>query len=243
MTISEIDARLQKIWKEYNLEPEVKERGFVFAEPKRAELLITGINPSWRGNEQKENIHGPATVNLNPETWKERKGKTWDTYWGPIRNMLVDEAKQIDLINRMDYLDIFHFKEQNQKFLTESIIKKQRDGIDFLKEELNLTQHIIEENIRPKLILVKNKESWAYWGKIEGKVWMGYQFEHKRDFECGELCNIVGLQHSDERIAPEITDTSLKGTLVLFSNHINQYTKREKRPSAELLYNILDGMI
>lgn len=55
MTITEIDARLQKIWKEYELEPEVKERGFVFAEPKRAELLITGINPSWQGNEHKEN--------------------------------------------------------------------------------------------------------------------------------------------------------------------------------------------
>ena len=29
MTISEIDARLQKIWKEYELEPEFKERGLL----------------------------------------------------------------------------------------------------------------------------------------------------------------------------------------------------------------------
>jgi len=41
MTISEIDAHLQKIWKEYDLEPEIKERGFAFAEPKRAELRPT----------------------------------------------------------------------------------------------------------------------------------------------------------------------------------------------------------
>jgi len=104
MTISEIDARLQKIWKEYDLEPGIKERGFAFAEPKRAELLITGINPSWRGNEQKGNFHGPAIENFSSETWRERNGKTWDTYFGPIRNMLVDEAKQINLLNRMDYL-------------------------------------------------------------------------------------------------------------------------------------------
>jgi hypothetical protein len=155
--------------------------------------------------------------------------------------MLVDEEKGINLIGRVDYLDIFHFREQNQKFLTTDIVKKQSDGIDFIRRELNLTQHIIEENIQPQLILVKNKESWGYWGKLPEYVWMGYQFEHLQKFPCGELCQIVGLQDSQERIAPEITQTNLIGTRVLFSNHINQYTKREQRPTAELLDSILNG--
>lgn len=155
--------------------------------------------------------------------------------------MLVDEEKGINLIGRVDYLDIFHFKEQNQKFLTKDILKIQSDGIDFVRKELNLTQHIIEENIRPKLILVKNKESWAYWGKLSEYVWMGYKYKLLQIFPCGELCQIVGLQESNERIAPEITQTKLIGTRVLFSNHINQYTKKEQRPTAELLDSILNG--
>ena len=228
------------------MKKEIKERGFAFADPiKKADLLITGINPSWRDkpNEPRANCHGPAIDNLKPEIWKIRNGKMWDTYWGPIRKMLIDETKQINLLDRVDYLDLFHFKEQNQKFLTEIILKQQSDGIDFIRKELNLTQHIIEENIQPKLILVKNKESWAYWGKMEGFVWMGYQFEHIRNYACGELCRIVGLQQSNERIAPEIIVTSLKGTHVLFSNHINQYTKKEKRPTPELLYGILSEIM
>jgi hypothetical protein len=86
---------------------------------------------------------------------------------------------------------------------------------------------------------VKNKESWAYWGKIEGYVWMGYEFEKVRDYPCGELCKIMGLQKND-RIAPEIEETCLKDSFVLFSRHINQFTKREERPNSELLYNILN---
>lgn len=40
-----------------------------------SEMLITGINPSWRGDEQKDNFHGPAIESFNSETWRERNGK------------------------------------------------------------------------------------------------------------------------------------------------------------------------
>lgn len=87
----------------------------------------------------------------------------------------------------------------------------------------------------------KNKESWAYFGKLfeeKGWVWMGYQFEFIQNMECGELFRITGLLDSNERIAPEIKETNLKGTFVLFTQHINQYTAVEKRPKAEQLLNI-----
>ena len=246
MTIEEIDKTLKEIWADCDLNPEVKERGYVFADPKKSDLLITGINPSWRSGEAKEkrNEHGIATDNLKPEVWKQRNNRYWDSYFGPIRKMLLDEEKGINLLDRVDYLDIFHFKEQNQKFLTQNILKVQPKGIDFICRELNLTQHIIEEIIQPKLIVVKNKESWAYWGRWYPEyVWMGYHFEHLKDYPCGELWQVVGLHDSDKRIAREIVATNLIGTYVLFSNHINQYTKREQRPTAELLDKILRGMI
>ena len=68
---------------------------------------------------------------------------------------------------------------------------------------------------------------------------MGYELEHVYNTYCGELCKITGLIDSHERIAPEITQTALIGTLVLFTRHINQYTKRELRPTAEFLNHLL----
>ena len=92
--------------------------------------------------------------------------------------MLVDEQNGINLINRFDYLDIFHYKHKEQAVLKQKILKK-AEGVSFIIDELKLTQHIIENFIKPKLIIVNNKETWAYWGKLKDKgyVWMGYEFE------------------------------------------------------------------
>ena len=222
--------------------PWLKKRGYVFAHPIKADLLITGINPSFRDDTKEENEHGDARINFQPETWKERNGKYWDTYFGPMRKMLVDDENGIDLSNRFDYLDIFNFKERNQEVLRKQILNKP-EGIEFARNELYLTQHIIEDIIKPKLILVMNKESWAYWGKLKDNnfIWMGYDYEKIRDYQCGELYKIVGLLDSKDRIAQDITNenTSLNGTFVLFSEHITQYTKKEKRPTAVLLNEIL----
>lgn len=67
---------------------------------------------------------------------------------------------------------------------------------------------------------------------------MGYKFEFIQNMNCGELFRITGLLNSNERIAPEITETNLKGSFVLFSQHINQYTPIEKRPFARELFSI-----
>ena len=160
--------------------------------------------------------------------------------------MLIDEQNGINLMDRFDYLDMFHYKYKEQTVLKQKILKR-AEGISFIADELNLTQHIIENVIKPKLILVMNKETHAYWGKLKenGLVWMGYDFEKIRDYGCGELSKITGLQDSNERIAPEITNenSSLKGTYVLFSKHINQYTRKEERPTAIILNDILNEIM
>ena len=249
--IEDIGNTIDKIWNSDYMNalakelPWIKSRGYVFAHPYKADLLITGINPSFRKGDEERNDpkgHGDARVNFRPETWKERNGRFWDTYFGPMRRMLVDVDNGINLMNRFDYLDIFNFKEKNQEVLRKQIMNKP-EGVEFAKNELYLTQHIIEDIIKPKLILVKNKESWAYWGKLRDKnlIWMGYDFEKIRDYQCGELFKIVGLLDSKDRVAQDITNenTSLKGTFVLFTEHITQYTKKEKRPTAVLLNDIL----
>lgn len=231
--IEDIDRRIKEIWNNpymKGLPSWVGDRRYRYADPVKADLLITGINPSFRSKD-KENVpdeyrHGPARDNFALAKY--------DNYWGPLSKMIDDELKE-----RFDYLDIFHFWEKDQDKLRKEILSRGEIGIQFIADELNLTQHIIEDYIQPRLILVKNKESWAYWGKIDGYVWMGYEFEKVNDYPCGELCKIVGLQRND-RISPEIEETFLKGCYVLFSKHINQYTKREERPTSELLKYILN---
>ena len=235
-TTADIDQRIKEIWGSPFMEslPEwVNKRGYIYAEPKKADVLIAGINPSFREGEKEDlsdrERHGSAMVHFVT--------KKYDTYWGPLSKM-IDE----NLRNNFDYLDIFHYREREQKKLKNEILSRGEDGKQFIAAELNLTQHIVEDIIKPSVILVKNKESWAYWGKLaeEGYVWMGYMLEKIREYKCGELYRIMGLLNDERRIAPEIKDTCIKGCFVLFSSHITQYTKKELRPTAELLNNLLN---
>ncbi|WP_298526760.1 hypothetical protein [uncultured Porphyromonas sp.] len=232
----DIEQRLKEIWRaDYlnALPSDIKtviERGYVFYNNgEKKDLLITGINPSFRG-EERGGQHDTTELLIDTRH---------DVYWSPIRKMLHNQ--DIDLRTQTAYLDIFYFREKEQVFLKEKLLS-QPEGIRFIVDQLNLTMHTIEEAIQPKLIIVKNKESAAYFGKEakeRGWIWMGYALEHVCNTYCGELCKITGLIDSHERIAPEITQTALVGTLVLFTRHINQYTKRELRPTAEFLNRLL----
>jgi hypothetical protein len=100
------------------------------------------------------------------------------------------------------------------------------------------------------LIIVKNKGSWFAWGKDahtkkKGQwtnVWMGYTFEKLNipEIHCGEVCRITGLLDSPERISPDICETKLKRTIVLFTS-ASRFQKSEKRltpEQVEVLYQL-----
>lgn len=229
------EKRLAEIWNEdyiNSLPSLIKDRGYMFADNVQKDILITGFNPSYREGDTMGVFHGPIS-----EIWNKEK---YDNYWGPIKKMLNDT--NIDLRAQSDYLDIFYFREQDQRFLNDKILSSPH-GIRFVVDQLNLTMHIIEDIVKPKLLIIKNKESWAYFGKLfdeKGWVWMGYQFEHVQDMACGELCRIKGLLNSKERIAPEFQQTNLVDTFVLFTKHINQYTAINERPTPLILKSILN---
>ena len=228
--------RLSRIWaSDYMkaLPAIITKRGYAFADNEHKDILISGFNPSFReGTDHAGIIHGPiSNIWNNPN---------YDTYWSRIKKLLQNE--EINLMSRTDYLDIFFFREKEQDFFKKEVLTK-KEGILFAAEQLNITMHIVEEIVQPKLIVVKNKESWAYWGKLyqeKGWVWMGYAFEHIENLKCGELCRIIGLIDFPERIAPEIRTTNLNGTYVLFTKHLNQFTPVIDYPSPQLLTAILN---
>jgi len=228
--------RLQEIWSQdyiNKLPALIKDRSYIFAENYQSkDILITGFNASFRDGED---------VNCHNFDFQRILNEPWDNYWGPLKKMIYDSDANIDLRDISAYLDIFYFREKEQTFLTDQILKSQA-GVSFVVDQINLTQHTIEDIIRPKVIVVKNKESAAYWGKLsnEGIIWMGYQLEHIQNMVCGELYKITGLIDSIERIAPEFTNTNIENSLVLFTQHINKYTANEKRPTALTIKTLLD---
>lgn len=228
--------KLIEIWERdyiFSLPALIKERGFDYSKNTvQKDILITGINPSFNPQES-INKHSNFSDILYKRVSNSR-------YWQPIIKMIC--ADNIDLREETAYLDLFYFREKEQAFLKKSVLNT-ANGIRFIIDQLNLTQHVIEEIVKPKVIIVKNKESSAYWGKLakdKGIIWMGYELEPLQNLVCGELFRITGLLDSAERIAPEITNTNLENTLVLFTEHIMQYTKREKRPTVQLIKSLLE---
>lgn len=214
----------------------VKERGFVFSENNyQKDILITGINPSFRKDAELGNFSFDFQLTLKEEKY--------DNYWSPLKKMIFDPENLIDLREKSAYLDIFYFREKEQNKLKKEILKNNK-GIQFLVEQLKITQQTIENDIKPKLIIVKNKESAAYWGKLSenGIIWMGYKVDFVKSYVCGDLYKISGFIESNERILSEIKETNLKGSLILFTEHISQYTKKEKRPTAVLINELLENL-
>lgn len=221
--------RLNEIWSApymQTLPAQVKERGYgVNKEITAKDILIIGMNPAYHENEQGSQLWDYNFALQN----------NTDSYFSLIHKMLKNEA--IDLCSQTAISDLFYFRETNQEFLQKHLI----NCIPFVVDQVNLTMHIIEDIVRPKLIIVKNKEASAYFGKLyqeKGWVWMGYQFQHIINTPSGELCRIAGLIDSNQRIAPEFKQTNIQGTYVLFTKHL-QYTKSEDRPTPQFLNDIL----
>ena len=143
-----IKEQLEKVWaKDYiNQLPDfIKERGFVYSHnDSEKDILVTGINPSFR--------QGADLISYGFNFQETLKGTNWDNYWGPLKRILIDVDNNINLKERTAYLDIFYFREKDQKKLRNEILKNS-NGIEFLVDQLLITQHLIEEIIKPKLFL------------------------------------------------------------------------------------------
>lgn len=230
-----IEEKLNEIWTRDYIESfptEITDRKFCYAiNEDQRDILITGINPSFRNNEKNGIVkfHFDAIAN----------DAKHDTYWSSLKRIVCSD--DLNYLYRTAYLDILYYREKEQDFL-KKVIFKNPNGVQFIVDQLNLSQNVIEKVIQPKIIIVKNKESAAFWGRYsnDGIIWMGYDLELVASTRFGEVNKIIGLVDSDERIAPEIEKSNLEGSIILFTHHINQYTSKEKRPTAKLVNVLLD---
>lgn len=227
-------GRLAELWERIpeQLPERIKERGYmVSVNQEKKDILITGINPSFR---ERQDCTGHYAFDFRKDILENPKG---DRYWTPLKRMLC--SGEIDLRPQAAYLDLFCHRDKEQSSLRKEILSCD-GGVAFIAEQLNIAQHVIEEIVVPKIIVVSNREAAAYWGKLaeRGCIWMGYKLKHIEDLSCGGLYQVEGLLESEERIALEIKESNLKGSLILFSSYAC-YTPKEKRPTAEKLQELL----
>ena len=221
---------------------ELGKRGFWFpVNPSPAEVLITGINPSFRGGESHTQSPVPVRVIIdNPQ---------YDTYWTTAKRIVFEDRKDrpgygLDFRDKSAFMDLFYFREKNQKCIGNTILHwPDKSGVSFMADQLRVSQERIER-LKPKVIVIKNTESQTYWGKLNSPerecIWMGYEFTsipfhgHPR----WEVARITGI--NTKNISGLLSSELVRqGTVVLFAQHINQYTSVEERPTPETIEQLL----
>ena len=121
-------------------------------------VLLTGINPSGNGG---------ANVFY---TFRGAKDDPPSRYWEHKKKQIVGKIEE--LIDKTAYLDLFPYFESSQDTIEETI----RPHIEFQVKVLEITQTIIEEYIRPRLIIAANAKAAYYWGFRPDSTWLGYDF-------------------------------------------------------------------
>jgi hypothetical protein len=211
MTEEFIAEELTALWEEYRgkftnpVLNEVLERGFGFAIPEKCEVLITGINQSYQSKKPDA---------LLRYTYQEVK----HSYFTTLRKIVPSQIDGAEV--SVSYLDLFYFRNTEQTLLRE--YHKEHLGISFLSQQLKLTKKIIEW-ISPKVILIMNKGSWVFWEHNNKYAWMGYQFKLVNDaLNFGKLYEITGLESSGSDESSVLHQSSLIGTIVYLSRHLNR---------------------
>lgn len=193
---------------------EILKRNYVWSKvDSSAKILICGINPSYR----KEDILEPYPFNFNEVCQT-------DSYYKTRYDLLPKSHAQ-----KATYIDMLVQRHSNQKDLLKFCSKKNKFGIDFIAQQLEITKEVIE-HIQPTLILVFNRFASNFWGlhpkrKADGKfdnIWLGYTFEDNND---GSYT--IKKEMQKESIGNKI-ETTLAGTKIYFSKHIDWRVSKDE---------------
>ena len=189
----------------YSSASPILERGFrVCMNRVQKDILIVGFNPSFVEDDN-SSFEYPLP---------EPKGN----YWRAVNSMIHSDS--LSLRHRATYLDLFSFRETNQAVGEKEIVYNTQ-LFGYVVEQVSLIQNVIEDVIKPKLIIVKNKGAWVYFGLNPQFVWMGYQYQFVEEIACGKVYNITGFQESSDRINNNRQTSSIVGSYVIFTEHTN----------------------
>ena len=202
-------------------------------------ILLTGINPSGNG--------GANVFYTVRDTFRDAKDIPPSKYWEHKKNQIVGKFDK--LIDNTAYLDLFPYFESSQDTFEETI----RTHIDFQVKVLEITQTIIEEYIRPMLVIAANAKAAYYWGLKKDVTWLGYDLIKVNNVpECLRNTKIQlyrinptnGFRNDSDRVGQDKYHISnIKGayfiSYAMYDNrHYSRYPERILTP--EIVLDLLD---
>lgn len=183
-------------------------------------ILVCGINPSYDNKEENDLPYNLLT---------ECTGKYWKPY--------VEIANRFPE-NMVGYLDLFPLRFTYEKDFLKIV------PTDLKAKLIAKFEEVIEDTLRPKLIVYTNKSTSYLWGTDEAHPWMGYKLtpiEIEESLSAkGCLYRIAGYQNHPERIKKSGIETSNSNLIgsYLFITGFYQYAKNKiTADDIQLLWN------
>ncbi|MCG8203234.1 hypothetical protein G1L01_11450 [Tenacibaculum finnmarkense] len=206
-------AELKRIFSyksEFKKNSEIIERGFVCSKIKKEKVLFVGINPSFTSDAKVESYQYDI----------DNAVKEYPRHYAKFTKLI----ENTDYQNNWTYVDLFQFRETNQKRIVDLI----KFDPQFLVSQLRLTHKIICE-INPEFIIVCNSGASDFfginkWKKSNGwqNVWFGYDFE----FDENLGIDIIKSKNKESILTSE---NQLLGTPVLFTSTLTYMSRFDKR--------------
>lgn len=215
-------------------------RNYVFAQPLQdKQVLFVGINPSF-----------PKGACCKPYHYHPHPSKVCGKAH-PHYRRFQKLADKVGISEDWAYADLFFLRETSQWQIERWMhMDHDRQFLSFLCDQLRLTMRLMEEVLKPRLIVVCNKMSHLFWGlhikpTVVKKhpddpdysgVWMGYQLEKHADPDLG-IHIVTGLHpHS---IRERKRETSLIGTPIYFTSSLNYRTASSTDQLAAIIQRVL----
>lgn len=177
-----------------NFPSEYRERGITLCcDNPCGGILITGINPGYNPDFPNGVRYSFKETMTNPDLYQR------SSYWRNKKEQIVGDDEF--LLRNTAYLDLFPYAESDQKKFLSDL---QQAKVSVQVRTLEVTQQIIENHIKPKLIIAANKETAFYWGIKDDCTWLGYQMEKEdvpvEGLEGLNIYRITGFRNEIDRV-------------------------------------------
>lgn len=174
-----LDQEIAKVWHKHQTKSElpkfIQKRSYCFCENnQQKDVLVLGINPVF-GKTSKS-----VAVKYKMEDMMHYvvKHHLHQHFFSRVQKMLQTTDKT-NLLNETAYADLFYYRTKAKKRYLNHFLDH-IDGIIFLQDQLKITQQLIENVIKPKVIIAGSWEVMLFLGLFGLETpfcWLGYDLE------------------------------------------------------------------
>ena len=237
-----LDQEIAKVWQKHQTKSElpkfIQTRKYCFCENnQQKDVLVLGINPVF-GKASKA-----VAVKYKIEDMMQYivKHNVHQHFFSRVQKML-NNSNSDNLLNQTAYADLFYYRTNaRQRYLNHFL--DHIDGIIFMQDQLKISQQLIENVIKPKVIIASSWEVMLFLGLFGLETpfcWLGYDLELIKHTKSGyRVYEIKGIL-DDYALADEfVKKTNLIGTRVICYPDLskNKTQPQEHKLSTREIYN------